>query len=62
MSGIPLPNQRTLAHYLTKFAGHGGYIACTQDPPAGNIIMWRGITCLTDIQFGAMVGAKRMGN
>lgn len=53
---------KTLAHYLTKVARLGGYLARANDPPPGNTVMWRGLTRLTDIGFGATVGAKIVGN
>jgi len=62
VSGTAPPDQRTLAHYLNKVARLGGYLARAQDPPPGNMVMWRGITRLTDIRFGAMIGAKLVGN
>lgn len=62
VSGTAPTNQRTLAHYLNKIARLGGYLARAQDPPPGNMVMWRGITRLTDIRFGAMIGAKLVGN
>jgi hypothetical protein len=52
----------TLSLYLTKLAQLGGYLARTKDPPPGNMVMWRGITRLTDIQLGFILGAKLMGN
>ena len=51
----------TLAHYLTKVARLGGYLACATDPPPGNTVMWRGLSRLTDIRLGAIVGAKVCG-
>ena len=44
---------KTLAAYLTKVAQLGGYLARTRDPPPGNIVMWRGLSRLTDIALGA---------
>ncbi len=52
----------TLSSYLIKIARMGGYLARTEDPPPGNIVMWRGITRLTDIRLGATIGAELMGN
>ena len=52
----------TLSHYLTKIARLGGYLARASDPPPGNIVMWRGISRLTDIRLGASIGAEVMGN
>jgi hypothetical protein len=54
--------QRTLSHYLTKVARLGGYLARANDPPPGNTVMWRGLSRLTDIELGAMIGAKIVGN
>jgi Transposase DNA-binding len=56
------PQRRTLSHYLTKIARLGGYLARANDPPPGNTVMWRGLSRLTDIGLGAMVGAKIVGN
>ena len=54
--------RRTLSHYLTKLARLGGYLARAGDPPPGNIVMWRGLTRLTDIQIGVEIGAGDVGN
>jgi hypothetical protein len=54
--------RKTLSHYLTKVARLGGYLARANDPPPGNIVMWRGLSRLTDIELGAMIGAKIVGN
>lgn len=32
------------------------------DPPPGNMVMWRGLSRLTDIELGAIIGAKLVGN
>ena len=53
---------KTLSHYLTKIARLGGYLARTSDPPPGNTVMWRGLSRLTDIALGAVVGAEIVGN
>ena len=57
-----LPLQKTLSYYLNKIARLGGYLARASDPPPGNMVMWRGMTRLTDIRFGAMIGAGLVGN
>ena len=44
---------RTLSSYLIKVARLGGYLARSRDPPPGNIVMWRGLSRLTDITLGA---------
>ena len=54
--------QRTLAAYLTKLARLGGYLARAHDPPPGNKVMWRGLSRLTDIELGAIIGAQLVGN
>jgi Transposase DNA-binding len=54
--------QRTLASYLTKLARLGGYLARAHDPPPGNKVMWRGLSRLTDIELGAIIGAQLVGN
>jgi hypothetical protein len=43
---------KNLSYYLLKIAKLGGYLARTSDPPPGNIVMWRGLARLTDIQLG----------
>lgn len=53
---------KTLCHYLTKIARLGGYLARASDPPPGNMVMWRGLSRLTDIELGATIGAKLVGN
>jgi len=54
---------RTLAAYLTKLARIGGYLARGKDPPPGNLVMWRGLSRLTDIELGVMLSkaAPRCG-
>jgi hypothetical protein len=52
----------TLAHYLTKIARLGGYLARAKDPPPGNMVMWRGLSRLTDIGLGASLGMRLVGN
>lgn len=44
---------RTLQLYLTKLSRLGGYLARASDPPPGNIVVWRGLRRLADIQIGA---------
>ena len=47
----PSPS-RGLAFYAIKIARLGGYLNRKRDPPPGNIVMWRGLTRLTDIALG----------
>jgi hypothetical protein len=49
---------RTLPDYLTKIAQLGGYLARAGDPPPGNMVMWRGLSRLTDIELGFLLGSK----
>jgi len=52
----------TLTCCLTKIARLGGYLARTKDPPPGNTVMWRGLSRLTDIELGFLMGAQLVGN
>ncbi|WP_407193092.1 hypothetical protein [Bradyrhizobium sp. STM 3566] len=45
------------AFYLTKLARLGGYLARAGDPPPGNVVIWRGLSRLTDIELGAEIAA-----
>jgi Transposase DNA-binding len=53
--------RKPLSHYLTKIARLGGYLARANDPPPGNTVMWRGLSRLTDIGLGAIVGSQNCG-
>jgi hypothetical protein len=50
----------TLAFYITKLARLGGYLARATDPPPGIIVIWRGLTRLTDIELGTEIGVARI--
>jgi hypothetical protein len=50
----------TLSFYLTKLARLGGYLARAGDPPPGSIVVWRGLSRLTDIEIGAEFGAMAL--
>jgi hypothetical protein len=39
----------------------GGYLARTHDPPPGNLILWRGLARLTDIQIGFRIAQRIVG-
>jgi hypothetical protein len=58
----PQARRKTLSHYLTKIARLGGYLARASDPPPGNTVVWRGLSRLTDIALGAMIGGEFVGN
>jgi Transposase DNA-binding len=53
---------KSLASYLTKLARLGGYLARAGDDPPGNRVVWRGLSRLTDIEMGFVLGAKLVGN
>jgi Transposase DNA-binding/Transposase Tn5 dimerisation domain len=54
----PLTKRKTLSDYLTKIAKLGGYLARGSDPPPGNLVMWRGLSRLRDIELGANIPAR----
>jgi hypothetical protein len=59
----PARNQTgPLAHCITKLARLGGYLARAHDPPPGNTVIWRGMSRLTDIELGIMIGVQLVGN
>jgi len=60
--GKTFPQRKTLGTYLTKIARLGGYLARANDPSPGNMVMWRGLSRLTDIELGAVVGVQIVGN
>ena len=49
----------SLAAYLLQIAMLGGYLARKNDPPPGNMVVWRGMTRLHDIAFGISIGSRR---
>jgi len=53
---------QTLSNYIVKLARLGGYLARTNDPPPGNIVMWRGLARLTDIALGFSLKGENVGN
>jgi hypothetical protein len=52
----------TLSTYLIKIARLGGYLARTKDSPPGNMVMWRGLSRLTDIELGFLLRVQLVGN
>jgi hypothetical protein len=50
-----------LSTYLIKIARLGGYLARTKDSPPGNMVIWRGLSRLTDIELGFLLGVKLCG-
>lgn len=62
-AGRTLNAPARLSTYLVEIARLGGYLACSHDPPPGNLIMWRGWSRLMDTQFGAALAADtHVGN
>ncbi len=53
---------RTVSHYLVEIAKLGGYLARAKDPPPGNMVLWRGLTRLTDIHRGFELNSGVVGN
>jgi hypothetical protein len=51
-TGKPRAAKRTVSHYLVQIAKLGGYLARAQDPPPGNMVIWRGLARLTDMLLG----------
>jgi hypothetical protein len=51
----------SLSLCLIKLARLGGYLARSHDPPPGNMVVWRGLSRLTDIQVGFLLGAQLVG-
>ena len=52
----------SMSHYVIKLARLGGYLARTHDPPPGNTAIWRGLSRLTDIELGILIGVQIVGN
>lgn len=51
-----------LSSYVIKIAMLGGYLARNNDPPPGNLVIWRGLNRLADIALGAEMREKLVGN
>ncbi len=56
------PPRATVSHYLMAIAKLGGYLAREKDPPPGNMVVWRGLSRLTDIHFGFDLRSRLVGN
>ena len=50
---------KRLGQYLTKIAKLGGYLGRNNDGPPGHIVMWRGLSRLADILYGAQLSSQR---
>jgi hypothetical protein len=55
------PAPGTLSWYVLRIAKLGGYLARTTDPPPGNMVLWRGLTRLTDILLGFELRTRTCG-
>ena len=53
--------RRNVSRYLTKLAMLGGYLARSNDPPPGNMVIWRGVSRLTDIALGFTLASNKCG-
>jgi hypothetical protein len=60
--GPPPSRERKVSHYLVVVAKLGGYLARTKDPPPGNMVVWRGLTRLTDMLLGFELHSQVVGN
>jgi hypothetical protein len=52
----------SVSSYLVQLASLGGYLARAGDSPPGNKVIWKGLSRLTDIELGFVIGAKLVGN
>ena len=60
--GVRRPPGPTLSHYVIAIAKLGGYLARVKDPPPGNMVIWRGLNRLMDIQLGLELRDRDVGN
>ncbi|MDR3409482.1 MAG: IS4 family transposase [Formivibrio sp.] len=52
----------SVSSYLVQLARLGDYLARAGDSPPGNKVIWKGLSRLTDVEFGSLIGAKLVGN
>ncbi len=57
-------NARTtdLLHARRDSLRVGGYLNRASDAPPGNTVIWRGMSRLTDIELGFLLGTENVGN
>jgi len=48
--------------YGVKLARLGGCLGRTRDGPPGNVVVWRGLARLTDIDLGFLLSTEVVGN
>ena len=56
------PRTMSLARYIVKLARLGGDLNRAHDSPPGNTVIWRGLSRLTDIEMGIMIGVELVDN
>lgn len=54
--------KKTVSDYLYAVARLGGYLSRANDPPPGNMVIWRGLVRLIDIHLGYEVATGLVGN
>jgi Transposase DNA-binding/Transposase DDE domain len=52
----------SLQSCLLQLARLGGYLNRAGDTPPGNTVIWRGMSRLTDIEIGFLLGTENVGN
>jgi hypothetical protein len=62
LSGNQKPATHNLGHCILAVAKLGGYLDRKNDGPPGNMVLWRGLSRLTDIHFGVEISGKLVGN
>lgn len=55
-------NNNTLSQYIQKIAILGGYLARKNDPPPGNLVIWRSMQKLNDILYGYQIAKDETKN
>ncbi len=61
-SPVTPPPPRTISRYMRAIAKLGGYLGRKNDPPPGNMVVWRGLIRLADILPGAELRTEVVGN
>ena len=54
--------RKHISTYIVKLARLGGYLARSGDSPPGNMVVWRGLSRLTDIKIGFSLRVENVGN